>query len=158
MLAHWLRARRFVLVPHRSLYSRIQPTNNTLPRFLTMASTLDALNAELAQQTELFNRLRVDNSDPAALEESRRRLGEIKRELAALKPSGKDAKKKERLLLKTPKVRTSTTRRRYFMDRMDPPGHARLWSRRDVLSRVRRAYRQGVLRVVRRRAARHACL
>ncbi|KAI9455934.1 histidine-tRNA ligase [Lactarius psammicola] len=68
-----------------------------------MTSTLDALNAELAQQTELFNRLRIDNSDPAALEESRRRLGEIKRELAALKPGGKDAKKKERLLLKTPK-------------------------------------------------------
>ncbi len=70
-----------------------------------MTSTLDALNAELAQQTELFNKLRIDNSDPAALEESRRRLGEIKRELAALKPGGKDAKKKERLLLKTPKVR-----------------------------------------------------
>ncbi|KAH9170528.1 histidine-tRNA ligase [Lactarius sanguifluus] len=68
-----------------------------------MSSTLDALNAELAQQTELFNRLRIDNSDPTALEESRRRLGEIKRELAALKPGGKDAKKKERLLLKTPK-------------------------------------------------------
>ncbi|KAH9010907.1 histidine-tRNA ligase [Lactarius hengduanensis] len=68
-----------------------------------MTSTPDALNAELAQQTELFNRLRIDNSDPAALEESRRRLGEIKRELAALKPGGKDAKKKERLLLKTPK-------------------------------------------------------
>ncbi|KAI9444609.1 histidine-tRNA ligase [Lactarius indigo] len=68
-----------------------------------MTSTLDAFNAELAQQTELFNRLRIDNSDPAALEESRRRLGEIKRELAALKPGGKDAKKKERLLLKTPK-------------------------------------------------------
>ncbi|KAH8987365.1 histidine-tRNA ligase [Lactarius hatsudake] len=70
-----------------------------------MTSTLDALNAELAQQTELFNRLRIDNSDPAALEESRKRLGEIKRDLAALKPGGKDAKKKERLLLKTPKVR-----------------------------------------------------
>lgn len=73
-----------------------------------MASTLDALNSELAQQNELFNRLRIDNSDPAALEESRRRLGEIKREIAALKPGGKDAKKKERLLLKTPKVRPLT--------------------------------------------------
>ncbi|KAH9017811.1 histidine-tRNA ligase [Lactarius pseudohatsudake] len=102
MLAHWLRPIRLVPVPHRSLYSRIQLTN-TPPRFCTMASTPDALNAELAQQTELFNRLRIENSDPAALEESRRRLGEIKRELAALKPGGKDAKKKERLLLKTPK-------------------------------------------------------
>jgi histidyl-tRNA synthetase len=70
-----------------------------------MTSTVDALNAELTQQTELFNKLRIANSDPVALEESRKRLGEIKRELAALKPGGKDAKKKERLLLKTPKVR-----------------------------------------------------
>lgn len=68
-----------------------------------MAASVDTLNAELAQQTELFNKLRIDNSDPATLEESRKRLGEIKRELASLKPGGKDAKKKERLLLKTPK-------------------------------------------------------
>lgn len=68
-----------------------------------MSSNVDALNAELAQQTELFNRLRIENSDPAALEESRKRLGEIKRELAALKPGGKDVKRKGRLLLKTPK-------------------------------------------------------
>ena len=72
-----------------------------------MTSSVDALNAELAQQTELFNKLRVENSDPVALEESRKRLGEIKKELASLKPAGKDAKKKGRLLLKTPKVRPS---------------------------------------------------
>jgi len=70
-----------------------------------MAPSVDALNAQLAQQTELFNKLRIENSDPVALEESRKKLGEIKRELASLKPGGKDAKKKERLLLKTPKVR-----------------------------------------------------
>jgi len=70
-----------------------------------MAPSVDALNAQLAQQTELFNKLRIENSDPLALEESRKRLGEIKRELASLKPGGKDAKKKGRLLLKTPKVR-----------------------------------------------------
>jgi histidyl-tRNA synthetase len=74
-----------------------------------MAASVDTLNAELAQQTELFNKLRIDNSDPATLEESRKRLGEIKRELASLKPGGKDAKKKERLLLKTPKVRLPST-------------------------------------------------
>lgn len=68
-----------------------------------MVTSVDTLNAELAQQTELFNKLRIANSDPATLEESRKRLGEIKRELASLKPGGKDAKKKERLLLKTPK-------------------------------------------------------
>lgn len=72
-----------------------------------MVTSVDTLNAELAQQTELFNKLRIANSDPATLEESRKRLGEIKRELASLKPGGKDAKKKERLLLKTPKVRTA---------------------------------------------------
>jgi histidyl-tRNA synthetase len=70
-----------------------------------MNTSVDALNAELAQQTELFNKLRIENSDPAALEESRKRLGEIKRELASIKPEGKDSKKKGRLLLKTPKVR-----------------------------------------------------
>lgn len=70
-----------------------------------MAPPVDALNAELAQQTELFNKLRIENSDPVALEGSRKRLGEIKKELASLKPVGKDAKKKDRLLLKTPKVR-----------------------------------------------------
>ncbi|KAF8491997.1 histidine-tRNA ligase [Russula emetica] len=68
-----------------------------------MVASVDTLNAELAQQNELFNKLRIENSDPAAFEESRKRLGEIKRELASLKPGGKDAKKKERLLLKTPK-------------------------------------------------------
>ncbi|KAI0308380.1 hypothetical protein B0F90DRAFT_1621522 [Multifurca ochricompacta] len=68
-----------------------------------MASPADALNAELVKQTEIFNKLRIENSNPAALEESRKRLGEIKRDLAALKPGGKDAKKRERLLLKTPK-------------------------------------------------------
>ncbi|KAI0275238.1 hypothetical protein BC834DRAFT_921322 [Gloeopeniophorella convolvens] len=68
-----------------------------------MASSVDALAAELARQTELFNKLRVDGADPAALEESRKRLGELKKEIAALKPSAKDAKKKERILLKTPK-------------------------------------------------------
>ena len=105
MLPHWLLPRRLALVPHRSLYSQIRATNYTPLRFRTMASTLEALNSELVQQNELFNRLKIDNSDPAALEESRRRLGEIKREIAVLKPREKDAKKKERLLLKTPKVR-----------------------------------------------------
>jgi histidyl-tRNA synthetase len=68
-----------------------------------MVASVDALNAEFAQQTEVFNKLRIENSDPAALEESRKRLGEIKRKLASIKPGGKDAKKKGRLLLKTPK-------------------------------------------------------
>ncbi|KAH9964109.1 histidyl-tRNA synthetase [Russula dissimulans] len=68
-----------------------------------MVLSVDALYAELEQQTELFNKLRLENSDPTALDESRKRLGELKREIASIKPGGKDAKKKERLLLKTPK-------------------------------------------------------
>jgi hypothetical protein len=95
MLTHWQLLRLTHRVPYRSFS----------PRIHTMVSSVDALNAQLAQQTELFNKLRIENSDPVALEESRKRLGEIKRELASLKPGGKDAKKKERLLLKTPKVR-----------------------------------------------------
>lgn len=103
MLAH--SCQRLRLVPYRSFNSR---PHFEILRNYTMASSVDALNAELVQQTELFNTLRIENSDPVALEESRKRLGEIKRELASLKPTGKDAKKKERLLLKTPKVRTPT--------------------------------------------------
>src|SRR6266404_3079373 len=159
MLPRWHFPRRFISVPHRSLYSRIQPTN-TPPRFRAMSSTLDALSTELAQQTELFNRLRIDNSDPAALEESRKRLGEIKRELATLKPSGKDAKKKERLLLKTPKVRACSLGGGWAHSHhaARPLGYARLWPRRDVLPGLRRAHREGMLCAVRRRAARHARL
>jgi hypothetical protein len=65
--------------------------------------TMDTLNAELAQQAEQFNRLQIANSDPAILDESRKRLGEIKRELASLKPGGKNAKKKRACCLKLPR-------------------------------------------------------
>jgi hypothetical protein len=102
MLAHWQLLRLIHPISRRPLTSK-KEFRRTL--FHTMVASADALNAELAQQTELFNKLRIENSDPAALEESRKRLGEIKRELASIKPGGKDSKKKERLLLKTPKVR-----------------------------------------------------
>ena len=81
-------------------------------------STPEAINAEIATQTELFNKLRLENAEPAALEETRKKLGELKKSLALLKNAAggsKDAgKKKERLLLKTPKVRVPP-----------PPGSAR---------------------------------
>jgi hypothetical protein len=74
-------------------------------------ATLETLNAELSQQTELFNRLRVDGSEPEQLEETKKRLQDLKKQIGALKSAGgaagKDAKKKERLLLKTPKVRST---------------------------------------------------
>ena len=107
MLAHWQLLRLTHPISRRPLTSKKQ-FRRTL--FHTMVASADALNAELAQQTELFNKLRIENSDPAALEESRKRLGEIKRELASIKPGGKDSKKKERLLLKTPKVRHRPSR------------------------------------------------
>ena len=102
MLGHW----RLLKVANSISCRPLSPTKQS-KRFLlhTMVASVDTLNAELAQQTELFNKLRIANSDPATLEDSRKRLGEIKRELASLKPGGKDAKRKERLLLKTPKVR-----------------------------------------------------
>ena len=100
-----------------------------------MTSTTDTLNAELVQQTELFNKLRIENSDPIALEESRKRLGEIKRQLAALRPGGKDAKKRERLLLKTPKVRLRScpVHRPAIQPTRLLLGDARLWPWRNVL-------------------------
>jgi len=99
-----------------------------------MASSVDALNAELAQQTELFNKLRVENSDPVALEESRKRLGEIKKELASLKPAGKDAKKNKRLLLKTPKVRPSV---HPTSSQLAEPTRSRPWPSRSLMRRAR---------------------
>ncbi|KAI0273978.1 histidyl-tRNA synthetase [Russula aff. rugulosa BPL654] len=100
MLGHW----RLLKVANSNSCHPLSSTRQ-FKRFLlqTMVTSVDTLNAELAQQNELFNKLRIANSDPAALEETRKRLGEIKRELASLKPGGKDAKKKGRLLLKTPK-------------------------------------------------------
>ncbi|KAI0037949.1 class II aaRS and biotin synthetase [Auriscalpium vulgare] len=76
-------------------------------------ATAESVQAELTEQTEIFNKLRLDNAEPAVLEDTRKRLAELKKSLAALKNAsgGKNGgKKKERLLLKTPKVR-----------------HARLW-------------------------------
>jgi hypothetical protein len=102
MLAHWQLLRLAHPISCRPLSSKKQFKATLLH---TMVASVDALNAEFAQQTEVFNKLRIENSDPAALEESRKRLGEIKRKLASIKPGGKDAKKKGRLLLKTPKVR-----------------------------------------------------
>lgn len=71
-------------------------------------ATADSLNQEIAQQTTLFNELRQQNADSALVEEAKKKLGELKKSLGALTnlaSGGKDAKKRERLLLKTAKVR-----------------------------------------------------
>ena len=73
-------------------------------------ATAESLNQEIAQQTTLFNELRLQNAEPSAIEETKKKLGELKKSLGALTKAaggGKDAKKKERLLLKTAKVSPS---------------------------------------------------
>ncbi|KAJ3746685.1 histidine-tRNA ligase [Lentinula detonsa] len=79
-----------------------------------MASSLD-LEREIETQNALFNELRLSGSDPAGLEEVKKKLGELKRSLGQAKAKtaadgsaasgSKDAaaKKKGRILLKTPK-------------------------------------------------------
>ncbi|KLO20628.1 histidyl-tRNA synthetase [Schizopora paradoxa] len=73
-------------------------------------ATLEQLTQEIAETTALFNKLRDEKSDPALLDETKKRLGELKRSQAQMKNAaagagGKEAKKKEkeRLLLKTAK-------------------------------------------------------
>lgn len=72
-------------------------------------ATLESLASEQAQQTDLFNRLRKEGADPSQLEDVKKRIQELKKEIGALKAAdgatgGAAGKKKERLLLKTPKV------------------------------------------------------
>ena len=70
-------------------------------------ATIEALNAEIAQQSTLCQTLVKQNGDPSALEDAKKKLGELKKSLGVLTKAaggGKDAKKKERLLLKTAKV------------------------------------------------------
>ena len=70
-------------------------------------ATLETLTSEQTQQTDLFNRLRKEGADQAQLDDVKKRIQELKKEIGALKGAngGAAGKKKERLLLKTPKVR-----------------------------------------------------
>jgi histidyl-tRNA synthetase len=76
-----------------------------------MASeTSDSLTAEITQATGTLNDLRLQNADAASIDAAKKRLGELKKAMAAINSAGgsKDAgKKKERLLLKTAKVCSS---------------------------------------------------
>lgn len=68
-------------------------------------ATAESLSAEIEEQTKLFNKLRLENAEPAAMEDVRKRLGELKKALGQMNAqAGGSGKKKERLLLKTPKV------------------------------------------------------
>lgn len=71
-------------------------------------SSTESLNQEIAQQKVLLNDLRKQQADAATVDEAKKKLGDLQRALAQLhlQASGgvKDGgKKKERLLLKTPK-------------------------------------------------------
>ncbi|KAI0029499.1 histidine-tRNA ligase [Vararia minispora EC-137] len=69
-------------------------------------ATLEALNAEYAQYTDEFNRLWKEGNKPERLEEMKKRLQELKKQITVAKAAdggAKEAGKKERLLLKTPK-------------------------------------------------------
>ena len=72
----------------------------------TMA-TVESLAKEIEQQSAHLVTLRKQQAEDATVEEAKKKLGELKKSLALLKGgSSKDAgKKKERLLLKTAKVR-----------------------------------------------------
>ena len=71
--------------------------------------TVEALAEEVAAQSALVNELRKQGAENAAVEEAKKKLGELKKSLALLQRAqgagGKGEKKKERMLLKTPKVR-----------------------------------------------------
>ncbi|KAI0354692.1 histidyl-tRNA synthetase [Trametes cingulata] len=73
----------------------------------------DALANEIAAQSNLLNDLRKQQADPAVVEEAKKKLGDLKRSLALLQNANaaaggsKEGKKKERMLLKTPKVHRS---------------------------------------------------
>jgi histidyl-tRNA synthetase len=72
-------------------------------------STVESLNAEIAQATQRFNDLRQQSAEAGLVDAAKKSLGELKKALATLNgaaPGGsKDAgKKKERMLLKTAKV------------------------------------------------------
>ncbi|KAI0778871.1 histidyl-tRNA synthetase [Trametes elegans] len=72
----------------------------------------DTLASEIAAQSSLLADLRKQQADPATVEEVKKKLGDLKRSLALLQNANaggsgaKESKKKERILLKTPKVRS----------------------------------------------------
>ena len=95
-----------------SLYR--SPTHFAFVHHCTRAmSTAESLATEITTQTALVNELRLQNTDPTALDAAKKKLGELKKTLGAIGKaeagSGatagtSDGKKKDRLLLKTAKV------------------------------------------------------
>ena len=74
------------------------------------AQTPAALAEEVAAQSTLLTELRKTQGEGPAVEEAKKKLGELKRALALAQNAsggGGKEKKKERMLLKTAKVRAS---------------------------------------------------
>lgn len=95
----------------RVLYRSYRLTTTLIPTTIgtrTMATeTADSLNASITHATVALNDLRLQNADASSIDAAKKRLGELKKSMAAIASAGgsKDAgKKKERLLLKTAKV------------------------------------------------------
>ena len=72
-------------------------------------ATVESLTEQITVQNALVNKLREDRAEAVTLDEARKRLGELKKTLGQMKASASgerdSGKKKERLLLKTAKVR-----------------------------------------------------
>jgi hypothetical protein len=88
---------------------RLLHTSRSLLYTLSMSSSV-SVHDEIAHQTALLNKLRLNHADPSAVDEVKKKLGELKKSLAlssaAVATSKDAAKKRERMLLKTAKVST----------------------------------------------------
>jgi histidyl-tRNA synthetase len=81
-------------------------------------TTLESLNNDISAANARLTELRQQAADAALVEEAKKRLGELKKSLMLLQNSAggsKDAgKRKERMLLKTAKVRCRRCWRSYL--------------------------------------------
>jgi histidyl-tRNA synthetase len=73
-------------------------------------ASIESISEQISNQTALFNQLRLQNAEASLIDEAKKKLGELKKSLALSKGSDASAskdggKKRERLLLKTAKVR-----------------------------------------------------
>jgi hypothetical protein len=79
-----------------------------LPRLVrTMASDATAVKASIAALEVHIHGLRAQSADQKAIGAEMKKLGELKKQLGQLGANAKDDSKKNRLLLKTPKVSLS---------------------------------------------------
>ena len=91
---------------HICTYTHVRRMASAAP-----AQTPAALAEEVTAQSALLTELRKTQGEGPAVEEAKKKLGELKRALALAQNAsggGGKEKKKERMLLKTAKVRPST--------------------------------------------------